>query len=227
MGILRGTIKTGSGGLGTTLSKLFGGDTSNTVFSKVNKTKESAEFSYINSYEELLSELAAIKREITTIILHWSDTESNKHLTANDIDDMQRAMGAEKIGYHYVIRRDGTLQRGRSPEEQGDHTQRGNARTLAVVMVGGYNCPTGTVNPAQYQGADSLTPAQYTTLETLLEVYYTYYPGGQVLGHNDLEDVPDPGFDVRSFCKSRFNRTSVYAGRVTNILSVEEINNSI
>ncbi len=181
-------------------------------------------FSYVSSYEELISELRSIKRDITTLVVHWTDTFSNKNLTAQQIHDMHSAVGMNGIGYHYIIRKDGTLQRGRPADQNGEHTLKFNDRTLAIAFVAGYTCPTGTPNPELYQSVESITRAQFTTFDMFLSVYYQYFQGGQVVGHRDLELVPDPGFDVQNYCRNRFGKSSIYTPGTQRILTRTEIN---
>jgi hypothetical protein len=58
-----------------------------------------------------------------------------------------------------------------------------------------------------------------------LSAFYVYYPGGQVLGHNDLEPVADPGFDVRAYCEAKFGHPSVYGDEAISALyNTEQIN---
>lgn len=183
-------------------------------------------FDYISSFEELIAEFRIITREVTTMIVHWSDSFTNKHLNAEQIHDIHQALGMSGIGYHFVIRRDGTLQRGRPVNVVGDHTTSNNNLSLGVVMVGGYNCPTGTETPELYQSVESLTRAQFNTLDKIIEVFYQTFPGGQVLGHNDVEPTQiDPGFDVPNYCRNRFGKGTLYEkGGSTSNLTTAQIN---
>lgn len=187
------------------------------------------DFSYINSYEELLSEIRSIKREVSAVVVHWTDTFTNKHLTAEQIHDMHVAMGMDGIGYHYVIRRDGTLQRGRPADVVGEHSLNWNNDTLSIAFVGGYNCPTGTNNPEIHQSAESLTRSQFNTFDLFLEVVYQYIYGCQVVGHNDLQELEvDPGFDVINYCRSRFNKGTVFETPIIDdVPSRRDLNRSL
>ena len=59
------------------------------------------------------AELRNIKREITEVVVHWSETPTNKNIGSEEINETHLANELNGIGYHYVIRRDGSLQRGR------------------------------------------------------------------------------------------------------------------
>ncbi len=48
-----------------------------------------------------------------TIIIHCSATRAGQDFTAADIDRWHRQRGFRSIGYHFVIRLDGTIEPGR------------------------------------------------------------------------------------------------------------------
>ena len=52
-------------------------------------------------------------RNIDSIIVHCSATKAGQDFTAADIDCWHRERGFNGIGYHYVIRLDGKLEKGR------------------------------------------------------------------------------------------------------------------
>ena len=57
-------------------------------------------------------------RHIDRIIIHCSAVAPDQTSSARQIDEWHRAKGWKMIGYHYVIRRDGSIEKGR-PEEIG------------------------------------------------------------------------------------------------------------
>lgn len=181
-------------------------------------------YGYIDSQEELFAEFKNIKREVTEVVVHWSETYSNKDIGAEELDTMQSG----NIGYHYVIRRDGTIQRGLPVNQQGDHTQSTHdERSIGVIFIGGFTVASGSRNPTLYESANSLTRSQLNSFESLIAAFYKVYPGGQVIGHNDLDDTHnDPGFDVRSYCRNIFGKKSLFdSGVITRgPLTPEEIN---
>ena len=62
-----------------------------------------------------------MKRIIKEIIIHCSATQEDKDYTVADIDRWHRARGFKKIGYHFVIYRNGDIHVGRSLSEIGAH----------------------------------------------------------------------------------------------------------
>jgi N-acetylmuramoyl-L-alanine amidase len=164
-------------------------------------------FGYIDSQEELFAEFKNIKRDVTEVVVHWTETYTNKDISAEDLDKMQNG-----ISYHYVIRRDGTIQRGVPVNTQAQHTNTLHDNlSIAVIFVGGLNIASGAKDATQYKSAASLTRSQIDSFEGLVSAFYRKYPGGQVIGHNDLSsDHLDPGFDVRAYCKAVFRKDSLF-----------------
>ena len=76
-------------------------------------------------------------RQIKYIILHCTATREGKAFTAADIDRWHRARGWNGIGYHYVVRLDGTVEHGRPEAQIGAHCVGVNATSIGVCYVGG------------------------------------------------------------------------------------------
>lgn len=82
-------------------------------------------------------------RDIKRVILHCSATpdypsESSRFdlFGAADIDAWHKQKGWDGCGYHYVIRRSGTLEHGRPIGKVGAHAQGENADSLGVCYIG-------------------------------------------------------------------------------------------
>ena len=56
-----------------------------------------------------------------TIIIHCSATRAGQDFTAADIDRWHRQRGFRSIGYHFVVRLDGTVEPGRDVALDGAH----------------------------------------------------------------------------------------------------------
>ena len=183
-------------------------------------------FSYINSTEELVAEFSALDRDVREMVVHWTDSFTNKNLSAEDIDAYDTALGNDGIVYHLVIRRDGSLKRGCPLAVASNHTDSTRAvGTIGVIFVGGFNVPSNTTSPGADKSVASLTRHQFNTFDILTNAFYSKYPGGQVIGHNDIDTTSDdPGFDVREYCLSRFNKISLYYDPAVGTITASEIN---
>ena len=132
------------------------------------------------------------KRDRTDhIVIHCSATTDKQNFTAADIDRMHRSQGWAAIGYHYVIRRDGTLEKGRDESVIGAHVSGHNSNTVAVCMVGGVDHKTR-------KNVKNFTPEQWGTLLEIVTELQKKYPKATVKGHRDFPNVKKdcPCFDA-------------------------------
>ena len=128
-------------------------------------------------------------RIIAFLIIHCSAVMPNQQSSALQIDLWHRQMGWSGIGYHYVIRRDGTVEIGRSESQAGAHVKGYNQRSIGICYEGGLD--------EHGHPADTRTPAQKASLLTLLKQLKNRYPDAQILGHHNLNPAkPCPCFDA-------------------------------
>ena len=166
-------------------------------------------FPYVSSVEELQAEIQSVGRKINRVIVHWTETHTNKNIGSEEINDLHLKMGLDGIGYHYVIRRDGSLQRGRPVNIQGQHATEADTETIGIVFVGGINVPTGTPNSENFLSSQSLTRSQINTFDHFCRAIYKVYSGISILGHVDVDSLGtniDPGFDVPDYVRTRFGK---------------------
>ena len=117
------------------------------------------------------------------IIIHCSAVRPDQTSSAAQIDTWHRRDNHWKlgIGYHYVIRRDGTRETGRPEYVVGAHCRNHNAHSIGVCYEGGLDI--------RGQPADTRTEAQRASLRTLLEELHARYPRAVILGHHDLNPM--------------------------------------
>ena len=70
-----------------------------------------------------------------TIIIHCSATRAGQDFTATDIDRWHRQRGFRSIGYHFVIRLDGTIEPGRDVALDGAHCTGWNHRSIGICYI--------------------------------------------------------------------------------------------
>lgn len=132
------------------------------------------------------------------IAIHCSATGPKQDFGAADIDKWHRAKGWKCIGYHYVIRRNGTVEEGREEATIGAHVENWNSVSIGVCMVGGVdaNDPKKAVN--------NFTPEQFASLKQLLVDLKIRYPSAIIQGHRDFPKVAKacPCYDVKSWLKT-------------------------
>lgn len=128
-------------------------------------------------------------RWINKIIVHCTDTPFGKDFSAEDVDHWHKEKGWRKIGYHYLIRLDGRIEKGRSESEVGAHCLGQNLHSIGVCYVGGRD-KNGNF-------ADTRTDAQKESMNILLYGLVHKYKG-QVFGHRDFANRACPCFDAKS-----------------------------
>lgn len=184
-------------------------------------------FTYVETQEELDAELVSATRDITEVVVHWTANFIDQDISAEDIDRVHIARGFDGIGYHYVILRDGSLQRGRNINRSGAHALRRNSNSIGIAFVGGINLTSAeasrlggyqaVANNGRYSSAESLTDAQFQTFDMFMDSFFKAFPYGQAFGHMDTDPnrKPDPGFDVAEYCKTKFNK-NIFASPFPN-----------
>lgn len=131
------------------------------------------------------------------IFVHAADTPPSMDIGWKDIQQWHvRDNGWSAIGYHVVIRRDGTIEAGRPLDSIGAHVASRNADSVGVCLIGG---------KGKYSGMDPLahyTGAQMVSLLAVLKELRTEFPGAEVLGHRDADQRKQcPSFDVKNWYK--------------------------
>lgn len=71
------------------------------------------------------------------VILHCSASpDSGDDIGFNEIDSWHRDRGWSGCGYHFIIRRSGQIEPGRSTDSIGAHTLGHNKNSLGICLVG-------------------------------------------------------------------------------------------
>ena len=161
-------------------------------------------------------------RVINLIVVHCSATKADRDFTEQDLEVCHRRRGFNGTGYHYYIRKDGTVHLTRPVERIGAHAKGFNASSIGICYEGGLDC--------RGRPADTRTPAQRATLRQLVTDLELRFPGCRVCGHRDLspdlngngEIEPEewikqcPCFDAsREFGESATGAVSTKEHRVT------------
>ena len=121
-------------------------------------------------------------RIITLIIIHCSAVRPDKEYGVRDIDLDHRQRGWKYgCGYHYVVRRDGTIETGRPLEMVGAHCLHHNRHSIGICYEGGID--------AKGEQADTRTDAQKKAMRELLERLHQQFPKAMIVGHNAIDST--------------------------------------
>lgn len=126
------------------------------------------------------------RNETDYLVIHCSATPPTMDIGVSEIRSWHQKRGFYDVGYHYIIRRDGTRERGRLLDEIGAHVVGHNHHSVGVCLVGGTD--------KMGQPENNFTEAQWTTLYTTMKELHETYPKSVIVGHRDL--------DARKACPS-------------------------
>jgi N-acetylmuramoyl-L-alanine amidase len=129
-------------------------------------------------------------RKINKIILHCSATVEGRDFDKYDIDKWHRAKGWRGIGYHYVIKLDGTIERGRALDRTGAHTRGFNKGSIGICYIGGLG--------EDRKAKDTRTPEQVIAIRELVGELLTKFNEATVRGHYEFSSKSCPCFNVRT-----------------------------
>lgn len=173
-------------------------------------------FPFLNSEEEIVRYLQGATREITTVVWHWTANYTDQgYIGSEQINEQHIARGWSGIGYHFIVKRDGSIQVGRDINTAGAHVGGFNTRSIGISFVAGYKCASNKyrgVPPFSEVGPESITLAQHAAFKTFMSAWYKVYPGGQAWGHGDFprnSGKVDPGFDVADRVYQMFGKKNV------------------
>lgn len=134
------------------------------------------------------------------IVVHCTATEEGRDVGAAEIDIWHRRREfrmpdnipghLRSIGYHYVVRLDGTIETGRPEEAVGAHCRGYNSRSIGIVYAGGLDHGG--------KPKDTRTNLQKKALRRLIASLLEKYPDATVHGHREFAPKACPCFDARS-----------------------------
>jgi N-acetyl-anhydromuramyl-L-alanine amidase AmpD len=119
-----------------------------------------------------------VKRTKTTeIILHHA---AAKEASPQQIHQVHLGNGWVGIGYHYYVRKDGTIYRGRPEDAVGGHATGHNSVAIGICFEGNFEI-------------EQMSEAQKKAGRALVQDVLTRYPKAKVLRHRDVNATACPG----------------------------------
>lgn len=146
------------------------------------------------------------KRQRTDyIIVHCAASQNKQEYDWKFIDRVHRSNGWLGIGYHFVIRTDGTIQNGRGIDDLGSHVAGYNDCSIGICLIGGLTKDGKPTN--------NFTAHQMSSLKELIDwLKEDHYPNAKVIGHCDV-----PGVNKACPC---FNVAEWYSGFVPDPIPI-------
>lgn len=135
------------------------------------------------------------------VIHHAGFPDGDKDSSAVELHKFhQEINGWAGIGYHYVIRKDGTIEQGRKPKAVGAHAYQHNKNSIGICVAGNFN--VAKPKAAQMDSLKLLTAwlCQKYKLDPMRK--------GVIVGHRNLNDTTCPGDnlykkldEIRRYCR--------------------------
>ena len=131
---------------------------------------DSSLINYIKKYSN--------SRAMDTIVIHCSATKEGKDYTIEDIKKWHLQRGFKDVGYHFVIKLDGTIEVGRSLDKIGAHVTNHNTGSIGICYIGGLS--------SNNKAKDTRTDEQKESLTNLINVLKTFIHIKEIKGHRDF-----------------------------------------
>ena len=140
-------------------------------------------------------------KSVDFIVVHASATPETMDIGVTEIRKWHRQRGWLDVGYHKIIKRDGTVEDGRALNVPGAHARGFNHRSIGICLVGG-------VESDLKKPEANFTHAQWDALGDLVADLVKLHPNAKVLGHRDLPKVNKdcPCFDTPSWWAAYLER---------------------
>lgn len=117
-------------------------------------------------------------QSVRYLVLHCSSTPCNQDYTAAQMLRDHKARGFRTIGYHFYIRKDGSVSQHRKLQEVGAHCRPFNRCSIGICYEGGLD--------EQGRPADTRTVRQTEQLLLLFMKLLKLFPHAMIVGHRDL-----------------------------------------
>ncbi len=127
-------------------------------------------------------------RRIDKIILHCTATKQGKDYTVDQVRSWHvHDRNFADIGYHFLIRLDGTVEDGRPLDKIGSHCTGQNAHSIGIAYVGGLD--------SDGKPMDTRTPSQRNAMLSLVDSLKRKYKAS-VHCHNEFANKACPSFKI-------------------------------
>lgn len=126
-----------------------------------------------------------IRTHTGAIVLHHAGMRRDRDMTVADIHDLHKNGNKwAGIGYHFVIHKDGYIERGRPENTLGAHALSNNEFTVGICVIGNYDL--GVPTNEQIISAEQLMAA-------ICDKYKFEPSDTTIFGHRDLCPTACPG----------------------------------
>lgn len=125
-----------------------------------------------------------MREKTSAVVIHHAGMRANEDLDVPTIHDLHVGNGWAGIGYHFVVHKDGFIERGRPIYYVGAHAYQHNTYTVGICMTGNFDL--GLPTSEQVLATEQLVAA-------ICKKYRFKPTNKSIVGHRDLNDTSCPG----------------------------------
>jgi N-acetyl-anhydromuramyl-L-alanine amidase AmpD len=144
------------------------------------------------------------RSETDQVVIHHTGNPTDDDLSVVEINASHQARGWSCIGYHYVIRKDGTVEVGRPHWTVGAHAYGHNSHTIGVHVCG--NFEIGEPTSEQIESLAML-------LANLCTDYGLPIDRDSIVGHRELMSTACPGENLYEMTDTIVGKAAFYAAQ--------------
>ena len=141
----------------------------------------------VETYLDIDHNQLTTRRVTDQIVIHHTGNAVDDDLSAAEIDASHKGQGWTCIGYHYVIRKDGTVEQGRPHWTIGAHAYGENKHTIGIHVCGNFEEAVPT---------DEQIESLAMLLANLCTDYGLTIDRDHIVGHRELMATACPGANL-------------------------------
>ena len=147
------------------------------------------------------------------IALHHAESVT---CTAEDVDRWHKDNGWSGIGYHFFVKKNGEIYRGRPIDSMGAHVQGKNSSSVGICAEG------------DYQNYDKVMPLpQKQAIKGLTAYLKNIYPSAEIVGHGEIGSSNCPGRyypleEIKNYMKEDEDMTQEQINKLNKIDELTE-----
>ena len=146
-----------------------------------------------------------VMRQVTDqIVIHHTGNPTDDDLSALEINESHMRQGWSCIGYHYVIRKDGTVEAGRPHWTVGAHAYRHNSHTIGIHVCGNFE---------EAEPTDEQIERTAMLLANLCTDYGLPIDRDHIVGHRELMATACPGRNLFAQMDTIVGKANFYANQ--------------
>lgn len=156
----------------------------------------------VETYLDIDHNQLTTRRVTDQIVIHHTGNAVDDDLSAAEIDASHKGQGWTCIGYHYVIRKDGTVEQGRPHWTIGAHAYGENKHTIGIHVCGNFEEAVPT---------DEQIESLAMLLANLCTDYGLTTDRDHIVGHRELMATACPGRNLYEMMDTVVGKANFYA----------------